>query len=200
MRDDFPDDDPKDGREMAQRIGLLKAMTRSAVRLVVLTYAMAVGCLAFVALGIYAHLAWSTIMVATGGAAVFIWAAESTALRTQSLMEFYNAAFGIDISQLPRPYFYRWRERFITPHSLADSRLELDKATWLAQTNEKHRGAMQKGARTFAGVFGGFNAAVAIVAYVVDHDLFGAVMFASIATAIFVIGNVIAWRIRMNGA
>ena len=121
MRDDFPDDDPKDGREMAQRIGLLKAMTRSAVRLGVLTYAMAVGCLSFAALGIYAHLAWSTIMVATGGAAVFIWAAESTALRTQSLMTFYNAAFGIDISQLPRPLFYRWREQFVTPPSLADS-------------------------------------------------------------------------------
>src|SRR5947207_15363380 len=105
MRDDFPDDDLEDGREMAQRIGFLKAMARSGVRLGVLTYAMAVGCLAFAALGIYAHLAWSTIMVAAGGAAIFIWIAESTALRTQSFMAFYNAAFGIDISQLPRPLF-----------------------------------------------------------------------------------------------
>jgi hypothetical protein len=200
MRDDFPGNDLEDGREMARRIGLLKAMARSAVRLGVLTYAMALGCLAFAAFGIYARLTWSTIMVAAGGVAVFIWIAESMALRTQSFMAFYNAAFGIDISQLPRPLFYHLRERLITPRSLEASRSDLDNATWIAQTNERHRAEMQKGARTSAWVFGGFNAAVALVAYVIDHDLFGAVMFASIATAIFVIGNVIAWRIRMNAS
>jgi hypothetical protein len=43
-----------------------------------------------------------------------------------------------------------------------------------------------QGTRTFAWVFGGFTA-VAIVAYVVDHDLIGTVVLASIATAIFVL-------------